>query len=59
MVGDNINKMKTTFEWNFNKYHAFKQHEYTKLWKQREAINQKRFSLITCNLVDRKKLVNN
>ena len=34
VVGDNINIMKTTFELNFDFYQAFKQHGYTKIWKQ-------------------------
>ena len=59
MVGDNINIMKTTFELNFDFYQAFKQHGYTKIWKQREAVNLKSFTLITCKLVIQKKLVNN
>ena len=59
MVGDTINKMKTTFEWNFDLYKSFKQYGYTKIWKQREAVYSKSFSLITCKLVIRKKLVNN
>ena len=49
VVGDNINIMKTTF----------KQHGYTKIWKQRKAVNLKSFTLITCKLVIRKKLINN
>ena len=59
MVGDFINIMKTTFDFNFDFYHAFKQHGYTKTWKQKEAVNLKSFSFITCKLVIRKKLVNN
>ena len=59
MVGDNINIMKTTYEFNFDLYQAFKQHEYTKIWKQREAVNSKSFSLITRKHVIRKNLVNN
>ena len=59
VVGDNINIMKTTFELNFNFYQAFKQQEYTKIWKQREAVNLKSFTLNTCKLVIRKKLFNN
>ena len=59
VVGDNINIMKTTFELNFNFYQAFKQHGYTKIWEQREAVNLKSFTLITCKLPIRKKLVNN
>ena len=59
MVGDNINRIKTTFELNFDFYQAFKQHGYTKIWKQREAVNLKSFTLITSKLVKRKKLVNN
>ena len=34
-----INTMKTTFDFNFDFYQAFKQHNYTKTWKQREAVN--------------------
>jgi len=45
--------MKTTFD------KAFKQHGYTKTWKEREAANLKKFSLIIFKLVIRKKLVNN
>ena len=59
MVGDNINIMKTTFELNFDFYLAFKQHGYTKTWKQREAFYLKSFTLITCKLVIRKNLINN
>ena len=59
VVGDNINKMTTTFECNFDLYQAFKQQGYTKIWKQREAVNLKSFTLNTCKLVIRKKLVNN
>ena len=55
VVGDNINIMKTTFEFNFNFYQAFKQFGYTKIWKQREAANIKSFTLNTCKLVIRKK----
>ena len=51
VVGDNINIMKTTFELNFDFYQAFKQHGYTKIWKQRKAVNLKSFTLITCKLV--------
>ena len=57
VVGDNTNIMKTTFELNFDLYKAFKQHGYTKIWKQREAVNPKSFSLITCKLVIRKSLL--
>ena len=59
VVSDNINIMKTNFESNFDLYQAFNQHGYTKLWKQREAVNLISFSFITCKLVIRKKLVNN
>ena len=44
VVGDNINIMKTTFELNFGFYQAFKQQGYTKIWKQREAVNLKSFT---------------
>ena len=57
VVGVNINKMKTTFELNFYFYQAFKQHGYTKIWKQRKAVNLKSFTLITCKLVIRKSLL--
>ena len=59
VVGDYINIMSTTFYLNFYLYQAFKQHGYTKTWKQREAVNFKSFSVFTCKLVIRKKLVNN
>ena len=59
VVGDNINIMKTTFKLYFDLYQAFKQHGYTKIWKQREDCTSKSFSLTTCKLVIRKKLVNN
>ena len=59
VVSDYFNQMKTTFDLNFDLYQAFKQHGYTKTWKQRKAVNYKSFSLITCELVFRKKLVNN
>ena len=55
VVGNNINIMKTTFELNFDFYQALKQHENTKTWKQREAVNLKSFTLITCKLVYMKK----
>ena len=42
---------KTTFDFNFNLYQAFKQHGYTKTLKQRENFNNKNFSLITCELL--------
>ena len=58
VVGDNINIMKTTFECNFDLYQTFKQNGYTKIWKQKEAVNLRSFSFITCKLVFRKKLVN-
>ena len=53
VVGDNINIMKTTFELNFDFYQAFKQHGYTKRWKQREAVN---FKLLLVNLQYEKSL---
>ena len=59
VVGDNINIMKTTFRLSFDFYQAFKQHGYTKIWKQKEVVNLKNFTLITCKLVIRKKLVYN
>ena len=59
VVGDFINIIKTTFDFNFDLYSAFKQLGYTKTWKQKEAVNLKSSTLITCKLVIRKKLVNN
>ena len=59
VVGDYINIVKTTFDFNFDLYQAFKQHGYTKTWKQREEVYLKSVSLITCKLVIRKKLVKN
>ena len=56
VVGDFINIMKMTFDFNFDLYKAFKEHRYTKTSKQREAVI-KSFSLITCKLMIRKKLV--
>ena len=41
MVGDFINTMKTTFEFNINLNLAVKQHGYTKMYKSREFINLK------------------
>ena len=41
MVGDNINIMKMAFDLNFDFYQAFKQHGYTKNWKQSEAAIKK------------------
>ena len=39
VVGNNINIMKTTFDFNFDFYKASKQHEYSTTWKQREALH--------------------
>ena len=39
VVGDFINIMKKTFDFNFDLYSAFIQHGYTKTWEQREAVN--------------------
>ena len=38
VVGVYINIMNTSFDLNFDLYQAFKQHAYTKSWKQREAV---------------------
>ena len=59
VVGNYIDIMKTTLESNFDSYQAFKQHGWTKTWRQREAINQNSFSLITYKLEIRKKIFNN
>ena len=37
--GDYINIIKTTSDFNFDLFQAFKQHGYSKSWKQREAVN--------------------
>ena len=39
MVGDYINNIRTTFDFNLDLYQAFTQHEYSKTLKQREAGN--------------------
>ena len=44
VVGDYINIMKTTFDFNFDLYQALKQQGCPKTWKQREAVNPKSFS---------------
>ena len=51
VVGDNINIMKKTFELNFNFYQGFKQQGYTKIWKQREAVNLNRFISLISDLL--------
>ena len=38
MVGDDVNIIKTTFDFTFDLYQAFKEHGYTKTWKQSEAV---------------------
>ena len=38
-LSDYINIIKTTFSFDFNLYQVFKEHGYTKTWKQREAVN--------------------
>ena len=38
MVGDNINIMKTTFDFNFSLYQAFIQHGYTKKHGNKENL---------------------
>ena len=55
VVGEFINIMKTTLDFNFDLYQAFKKPGFTKTWKQREAVNQKSFSLVTCKFVTRTK----
>jgi len=60
VAGDNINILKTTFDFNLDLYQAFKPHGYTKTWKQRGAVKFKKFySLFTYKLVILKKRVNN
>ena len=50
MVGDSKNIMKTTFNFNFDLYQAFKKDVYTKTWKQWEAVDYNSFSFITSRL---------
>ena len=50
MVGDSKNIMKTTFDFNFDLYQAFKKDVYTKTWKQWEAVDYNSFSFITSRL---------
>ena len=57
MVGDYINIMKTTFDLNIDLYQAFKQHGYTKTWKQRETVNKKAFLYSLVNLQLKKSLL--
>ena len=47
--------MKTTFDFNFDLYQAFKRPGCTQTWKQREAVNLNSFSLNACQLVIQKK----
>ena len=51
MEGDYSNIMKITFDFQFDKYLAFKKHWYTKTLKQREDVNLQTFFLITCNSI--------
>ena len=37
VLSDNINIMKTTFDFNFDSYQAFKQDEYTKTWNKKRS----------------------
>ena len=57
-MGENINIIKTTFDFNFDLYQAFEQHGYTKKVETKRSC-QKSFFLITCKLVIRKKLATN
>ena len=41
--------MKTTFDFNFDLYQAFKQYGYPKTWKQREAVSKKAFLFFLVN----------
>jgi len=47
VVGGYIYKMKTTFDFVFDLYQAFKQLGYTKAWEQREAFNKKVLFIIS------------
>ena len=54
------NTMKTTFEFNFDLNYAVKQHGYKKNREVKRIYHLKKgFSLITCKLVIRKKLLYN
>ena len=59
VIGDNINIMKTTFELNFDFYQALNSIDTQKYGNREKLSIKKSFSLITCKLVKRKKLVNN
>ena len=48
MVVEKINIIKTTFDFNFDLYHAFKQHFYT---KREKRVVEIRFFLTVCRLV--------
>ena len=47
VVGGYIYNMKTTFDFGFDLYQAFKQLGYTKAWEQREAFNKKVLFIIS------------
>ena len=45
MIGDYINKMKTTFGFNFDLNQAFKQHEYTQKHGNKEKLSLTKASI--------------
>ena len=53
VTGDYINIIKTTFDFNFDVYEAFKQHRCTKNGNK-EKLSMKKASLITCEFVIKK-----
>ena len=59
MVGDYINIMKKTFDFNFDLYLKLSLNSMDTPKIEREAVNLKSFSLITSKLVIRKKFVSN
>ena len=49
VVGDYINILQTNFDFNFDLYQAFKQHEYTKTWNK-DKLSIKKAHLLLLNL---------
>ena len=59
MVGDYINTMKMTFDFNFDLNQAVKQHGHINIEVKKSYELKKKFSLITCKLIIRKSLLTN
>ena len=58
-VGNYINTMKTTFEFNFDLNYVVKQHGIHTNIKVKRIYQLNSFALFTCKFVIRKKLVSN